>query len=41
MKYLSQHTGIDFLSKAIQFTPCVDDETGMLIVIVDEEHIKN
>ena len=40
MKYLSQRTGIDFLSKAIQFIPEMDDKSGMLIVIVDEEHAK-
>lgn len=40
MKYLSQRTGIDFLSKAIQFIPEMDDESGMLIIIVDKEHAK-
>lgn len=40
MKYLSQRSGIDFLTKAIQFIPTMDDETKTLIVIVDEEHAK-
>ena len=40
MKYLSQRSGIDFLTKAIQFIPMIDEETKTLIVIVDEAHVK-
>ena len=40
MKYLSQRSGIDFLTKAVQFIPTIDDETKMLVVVVDEAHAK-
>lgn len=41
MKFLSLRTGIDFLSKAAQFIPELDQESGMLIVLVDEKHMKD
>lgn len=41
MKFLSLRTGIDFLTKAIQFIPELDEASGMLIVVVDERHIKD
>ena len=41
MSYLSQQTGIDFSKKAVQFTPKIDKETGLFIVMIDEEHMKN
>ncbi len=39
-RYLEQQTGIKFRKKATQFLPEFDSETGMLIVILDEEHLK-
>lgn len=41
MKYLSLRTNIDFLTKSRQFLPEVDDETGMLLIVVDNEHLKD
>lgn len=41
MKFLSLRSGIDFLSKAVQFIPEFDEEAGMLIVPVDELHMKD
>lgn len=41
MKYLAQKSGIDFLSKAQQFIPERDHTTGMLLVFVDKDHLKN
>jgi hypothetical protein len=41
IKFLSLRTNIDFLTKAKQFIPEVDSETGMLIIIVDDEHMKD
>ncbi len=41
MKYLSQRTGIDFLTRAVQFIPEFNDETNTLIIIVDNEHRKD
>lgn len=39
-RYLEQQTGMKFREKAKQFLPEFDEETGMLIVIIDEEHLK-
>lgn len=39
MRYLAQRNGIDF-TKAKQFIPVHDDNTGMLVVVVDETHMK-
>lgn len=39
-KYLSRISGIDFLTKAKQFIADFDEETQMLIVIIDEQHLK-
>lgn len=39
MRYLSSESGIDF-SKAKQFIPSFDKEQNMLIIVVDEEHMK-
>ena len=39
-RYLEQQTGMKFREKAIQFLPEQDEKTGMLIVIIDEEHRK-
>lgn len=39
MRYLAQKNKIDF-SKAKQFIPEYDEESEMLVVIVDEEHMK-
>ena len=39
-RYLEQQTGIKFREKAKQFLPEFDEESNLLIVIVDEEHIK-
>lgn len=41
VKYLSQKSGIDFVSKAQQFLPEKDPATGMLLVYVDKDHLKN
>ncbi len=40
VKYLYTITNIDFISKAIQFIAEYDEDEEMLIIIVDEEHIK-
>lgn len=40
IKYLSTTTNIDFVTKAKQFLAEYDENTKMLIVIVDEEHMK-
>lgn len=39
MRYLSQRNNMDF-TKAKQFIPEFDSETQMLIIHIDEEHIK-
>lgn len=39
-RYLEQQTGMKFREKAKQFLPEFDEETGMLIVILDEDHLK-
>ena len=39
-RYLEQQTGIKFRERAKQFLPEFDRESGMLIVILDEEHLK-
>lgn len=39
MRYLSAKTGIDF-SKAIQFIPQYLEDEKMLVVIVDNQHMK-
>lgn len=39
MRYLAQRNGLDF-TKAKQFIPEHDPQTGMLVVIVDETHMK-
>lgn len=39
MRYLSTKSGIDF-SKARQFIPDYDENQKLLIVIVDEQHMK-
>ena len=39
MRYLSVKSGIDF-SKAKQFIPEYDEEQKLLIVVVDEQHMK-
>ena len=39
-RYLEQKTGIKFREKAKQFIPEFDEESGMLIVVLDEEHLK-
>mgnify|MGYP005795042235 CR=1 FL=1 len=39
-RYLEQQTGMKFRDKAKQFIPEFDEENGMLIVILDEEHLK-
>lgn len=41
MKYLSQRTGIDFLSKAVQFIPEYNTSLQMLVLIVDSDHRKD
>jgi hypothetical protein len=42
MKYLSLKTGIDFLSKAVQFIPERDKENPkMILIIVNKEHAKD
>lgn len=41
MKYLSQRSGINFISKAVQFIPEYNDDANLMIVIVDKEHQKN
>ena len=39
-RYLEQQTGIRFREKAKQFLPEFDESNKMLIVILDEEHLK-
>ncbi|WP_312643597.1 hypothetical protein [Hydrogenoanaerobacterium sp.] len=39
-RHLSKISNIDFISKAQQFIASYDDEQKMLIVIVDNEHLK-
>lgn len=39
MRYLSMKSGIDF-TKAKQFIPELDEFTGMLVVVVDHDHLK-
>ena len=39
-RYLEQQTGIKFREKAKQFLPDYDETSGMLIVILDEDHLK-
>ena len=39
-RYLEQQTGIKFREKAKQFLPEFDKESGLLIVVVDEAHLK-
>lgn len=39
-RYLEQQTGIKFRERAKQFLPELDRESGMLIVVLDEEHLK-
>lgn len=39
-RYLEQQTGLKFREKAKQFLPEYDKETKMLIVILDEAHLK-
>ena len=39
-RYLEQQTGMKFREKAKQFLPEFDEDTGMLIVVLDEEHLK-
>lgn len=40
VKYLSLISKIDFITKARQFIATFDEENKMLIVVIDEEHIK-
>ena len=40
-RYLEQQTGIRFREKAKQFLPEFDESNKMLIVILDEEHLKS
>lgn len=40
MRYLSQKSGIDFITKSKQFLPFFDDDNKMLIVMIDKEHLK-
>lgn len=40
-RYLSSATGINFQEGAKQFTPILDKENHMIIVIIDEDHIKS
>ena len=40
VKYLSTQTKIDFNKSAIQFVATFNEDSGILIVIVDEEHMK-
>lgn len=40
IKYLSTTTNIDFVTRAKQFLAEYDEDTKMLVVIVDEEHMK-
>ncbi len=39
-RYLEQQTGMRFREKAKQFLPEYDESSRMLIVILDEEHLK-
>lgn len=39
-RYLEQQTGMKIREKAKQFLPEYDEERKMLIVILDEEHLK-
>ena len=39
-KYLSRVSGIDFLTKAKQFIPDYDEVNEILIIVVDEYHLK-
>ena len=39
-RYLAQQTNIDFRKKARQFLPEFDDARKMLVVILDEAHLK-
>jgi hypothetical protein len=41
VKYLAQRSGIDFLTKAQQFIPERDAESGILLIHVDVDHLKN
>ena len=40
VKYLATQTKMDFGKKAIQFIASYDEDLGVLIVIIDEEHMK-
>lgn len=39
-RYLEQQTGIKFREKAKQFLPEFDEDSKILIVVLDEEHLK-
>lgn len=40
-RYLSSATGIDFQKGAKQFTPVLDEANHMIVVIIDESHLKS
>ena len=40
VKYLSVISKIDFITKAKQFIATFDEENKMLIIVIDEEHVK-
>lgn len=40
IKYLSLISKIDFITKAKQFIATFDEERKMLLVMIDEEHVK-
>lgn len=40
VNYLSIISGIDFITKAKQFIATYDEESKMLITIIDEKHLK-
>lgn len=39
-RYLEQQTGMKFREKAKQFLPEFDEERKMLIIVIDEHHLK-
>lgn len=39
-RYLEQQTGMRFREKAKRFLPDYEEASGMLIIILDEEHLK-
>jgi hypothetical protein len=40
VRYLATQTKMDFSEKAVQFIATYQDDTGILIINVDEEHVK-